>query len=68
MLTTIINSIMPSQKISVYNASNSDLIYEGRNDQFHTSTHYMLTDYTVESMYTLSSEDTIYIYIVEKEV
>lgn len=29
MLTTIINSIMPSQKISVYNASGSELIYEG---------------------------------------
>lgn len=68
MLTTIINSIMPSQKISVYNSSTSDLIYEGRNDQFHTSTNYAFTDYTVETMYTLPSEDTIYIYITEKEV
>lgn len=68
MLTTFINSIMPSQKISVYNISNSDLIYEGRNDQFHTATNYAFTDYTVESVYTLPSEDTIYIYITEKEV
>lgn len=68
MLTTIINSIMPSQKISVYNASNSDLIYEGRNDQFQTSTNRAFTDYTVESMYTTPSEDTIYIHITEKEV
>lgn len=67
MLTTIINSIMPSQKISVYNASGSELIYEGRNDQFHTSTNYAFTDYTVESMHTLPSEDTIYIYITGKE-
>lgn len=67
MLTTIINAIMPSQKIRVYNASNSEPIYEGRNDQFQTSTNYF-TDYTVESMYTLPSEDTIYIYITEKEV
>lgn len=68
MLTTIISSIMPSQKISVYTASNSNLIYEGRNDQFRTSTNCAFTDYTVESMHTLPSEDTIYIYITEKEV
>lgn len=63
MLSTIISVLAPAQYIKVYN---SQLIYEGLAYLFTLSTK-NLDDYKVEYMFTNSTEDIIFIHIIEKE-